>query len=126
MPPPSAGNGSAMRAAPIGLFFFDAPPRLIQAAVDQGRITHADTRCSAGAVAIAGGVALALRGGRIDTDRFLEAFAWGVATVDSSMGAALMELRSLVSVPPNEAAAVIRGIGRTEGNDDGWRGISPS
>ena len=49
-PPPAAGNGSAMRAAPIGLFFFDNPQRLIQAAHDQGRITHGDPRCSAGAV----------------------------------------------------------------------------
>jgi len=60
-PPPAAGNGSAMRAAPIGLFFYDNPEMLIQAAHDQGRITHKDPRSSAGAVAISGAVALALR-----------------------------------------------------------------
>ena len=49
-----------MRAAPIGLFFFDKPHMLIQAAHDQGRITHRDPRCSAGAVAISGAVALVL------------------------------------------------------------------
>jgi ADP-ribosylglycohydrolase len=29
-PPPSAGNGSAMRAGPVGLFFFDDPPGLLR------------------------------------------------------------------------------------------------
>lgn len=49
-PAPSAGNGSAMRAGPIGLIFFDQPAKLIEAARNQGRITHRDERCSAGAV----------------------------------------------------------------------------
>ena len=53
-PSPSAGNGSAMRAGPIGLLFFDDPDGLVRAAVDQGRITHQDPRCSAGGVAVAG------------------------------------------------------------------------
>jgi ADP-ribosylglycohydrolase len=60
-PSPSAGNGSAMRAGPIGLMFFNVPDQLVRAACDQGRITHQDPRCSAGAVAIAGAVSLALR-----------------------------------------------------------------
>ena len=48
-PPPSAGNGSAMRAGPIGLLFYDEPDGLVRAAHEQGFITHRDTRCSAGA-----------------------------------------------------------------------------
>jgi len=57
-PAPAAGNGSAMRAAPVGLFFWDDPEALIAAAHDQGRITHQDLRCSAGAIAIAGATAI--------------------------------------------------------------------
>jgi ADP-ribosylglycohydrolase len=49
-----------MRAAPIGLFYWNRPRERVQAAHDQGRITHADPRCSAGAAAIAGAVAMAL------------------------------------------------------------------
>src|SRR4029077_10898933 len=49
-PAPAAGNGSAMRAAPIGLFFCGDPDGLVRAAHDQGRITHQDRRCSAGAI----------------------------------------------------------------------------
>src|SRR5262249_39548869 len=59
-PAPAAGNGSAMRAAPVGLFFWDDPEALIAAAHDQGRITHQDPRCSAGAIAIAGATAIVL------------------------------------------------------------------
>jgi ADP-ribosylglycohydrolase len=76
-PAPSAGNGSAMRAGPVGLLYFDKPDALIAAAHDQGRITHADPRCSAGAIAIAGAVALALDDAPIDPARFLgELAAW--------------------------------------------------
>src|SRR5918998_1675940 len=64
-PAPSAGNGSAMRAGPIGLLFFDDHESLIRAARDQGSTTHRDPRCSAGSVAIAGAVALALQDEKI-------------------------------------------------------------
>jgi ADP-ribosylglycohydrolase len=60
-PPPSAGNGSAMRAGPVGLFCFGSSDDLVRTAHDQGRITHKDRRCSAGAIAIAGAVALSLQ-----------------------------------------------------------------
>jgi ADP-ribosylglycohydrolase len=60
--PLAAGNGSAMRAAPIGLMYWDDEERMIAAAHDQGRVTHQDPRCSAGAAAVAGAVALGLRG----------------------------------------------------------------
>ncbi len=84
-PPPSAGNGSAMRAAPIGLMFFDDTDALCQAAHDQGRITHIDRRCSAGAVAIAGAVALALNGEPIDPETFLLWLSQWVASVELSL-----------------------------------------
>ncbi len=35
-PAPNAGNGSAMRAGPIGLIFYDDPSQLVQAACDRG------------------------------------------------------------------------------------------
>ncbi len=60
-PAPAAGNGSAMRAAPVGLLFAHDPSAMVRAAHDQGRITHSDPRCSAGAIAIAGAVATVIR-----------------------------------------------------------------
>src|SRR5918998_326918 len=74
-PPPSAGNGSAMRAGPIGLIFYDDPEGLVRAATEQGVITHADPRCSAGAITIAGAVAFALRGRPVEPTPFLARLA---------------------------------------------------
>jgi ADP-ribosylglycohydrolase len=106
-PSPAAGNGSAMRAGPIGLLFFDAPPALIVAARDQGRSTHADRRCSAGAVAVAGGVALALRPGPLQLTGFVSTLSWWAAAIDPSVAAALARLEGLVALPPEQARAEI-------------------
>jgi len=98
--PPNAGNGSAMRAGPIGLMFFDEPDRLIAAATDQGRITHADRRCSAGAVAIAGAVALVLREDAVEPKAFLAQLAEWAGTVENSVGTALNLLCEWIELPP--------------------------
>ena len=50
-------NGSAMRTAPIGLWHHDDPAALAKAAADVSRITHADPRCLAGAVAVSAAIA---------------------------------------------------------------------
>jgi ADP-ribosylglycohydrolase len=60
-PSPSAGNGAAMRAAPIGLCFPDMSERL-RVADEQARVTHLDERSRAAAVLVADAVALALQG----------------------------------------------------------------
>src|SRR5918994_5421610 len=100
-PSPSAGNGSAMRAGPIGMLFFDDPERLVRAAYDQGRITRQDPRCSAGAVvAIAGAVALALSGEGIVAERFLSRLAGWAAPVEESVADGLRELKDWIPLPP--------------------------
>jgi ADP-ribosylglycohydrolase len=106
-PPPSAGNGSAMRAGPIGLFFYDDPERLIQAAHDQGRITHLDPRCSAGTVAVAGAVALALRNETIDPERFLNQLSEWAEKLEPSVSGAIRQLSAWIALPPDEAVAFI-------------------
>lgn len=68
-PAPSAGNGSAMQVGPIGLIFSDDSQQLIQAGHDQGRITHQDKRCSAGA--IAGAVRISLNSKKTNIEQFL-------------------------------------------------------
>jgi ADP-ribosylglycohydrolase len=124
-PPPSAGNGSAMRAGPIGLFYFDDPEGMVRAAHDQGRITHRDPRCSAGAVAIAGAVALALRGEQIDASRFLTRLTGWAGQMDESVAYAIERLARWVDLPAKEAAPLIASVGRTPDYVDGWQGISP-
>ena len=50
---PSAGNGAAMRIAPIGLWYADRPDELRRAASEASLQTHTDPRAIAAAVAVA-------------------------------------------------------------------------
>jgi ADP-ribosyl-[dinitrogen reductase] hydrolase len=68
-----AGNGSVMRIAPVPLRFRSSPARMVQAAIDTSRVTHADPRATWGCVAVAQGIAHLLDGG--DVDGVLEAAA---------------------------------------------------
>ena len=123
--PPSAGNGSAMRAGPVGLMFFDNPEGLIKSAYDQGRITHQDRRCSAGAVAIAGAVALALQADSIDSRQFLFRLSEWAHTIEHTVSSALLQLIEWISLPPDEAVKFISKAGLGPGYYDEWHGISP-
>jgi ADP-ribosylglycohydrolase len=114
-----------MRAGPIGLFYFDDPEGMVRAAHDQGRITHRDPRCSAGAVAIAGAVALALRGEQIDASRFLTRLTGWAGQMYESVAYAIERLAGWVDLPAKEAAPLIASVGRTPDYVDGWQGISP-
>lgn len=124
-PPPSAGNGSAMRAGPIGLLFFDDPEGLVRAAQIQGRITHRDRRCSAGAVAIAAAVAFALVEKPLDPDRFLVRLNKLVEPIDPSVAEGLSLLTGWLRLPPGEAASLISRFGIEPGYLDAFEGISP-
>jgi len=126
-PAPSAGNGSAMRAAPVGLLFFDNTQLLVQAAYDQGRITHKDLRCSAGAVAISGAVALVLQNKPINPDSFLSSLADCVGQIKPTFAVELRKLIELISTPPDEAVDFINRAGIDEDylNEEEWQGISP-
>jgi len=59
-PPPRAGNGAAMRAGPIGLFFYYDVDKCLHAAHNQGFITHQALASTGGALAIATATAMAL------------------------------------------------------------------
>jgi len=126
-PAPSAGNGSAMRAAPVGLLFFDNTQLLVHAAYDQGRITHRDSRCSAGAVAISGAVALVLQGKPISPDLFLFSLADLVKLIEPTFSAELIKLIQWISMPPDKAVDFISKAGIDEDylDEDEWQGISP-
>jgi ADP-ribosylglycohydrolase len=123
--PPSAGNGSAMRAGPVGLFFFDDPQGLVRAAVDQGRITHKDKRSSAGAVAIAGSVALALRDRPVDAEAFTAELSGWVGAVEGTLASFIQELPKWLALPPDDAAGHISGAGLPPDFNYQWDGITP-
>lgn len=125
-PAPMAGNGSAMRVGPIGLLFYDSPDELLRAAHDQGRATHADPRCSAGAVLIAGAVAVALRTTDIEVASFVDHLAELAATFDDAMADEVRRLPEWLALPPAQAGPVIARAGdRGDMPDRGWDGIAP-
>src|SRR5205807_8074791 len=96
-----------MPAGPIVLFFSDDPERMIQAAHDQGRITHQDPRCSAGAVLIAGAVALALPSETIDVARFLNQLSEWVERIEPSVAGLIRQVEGWIALPPEDAVAHI-------------------
>ena len=124
-PSPSAGNGSAMRAGPIGLMFFDDPELMMKAAHDQGRITHQDAQCSGGSVAIAGAVALALQPGTINTDDFVSQLVEWVSNYHQPFADYLLKLPEWLELSPPKAARLISKIGDNPDYPGQWRWISP-
>ncbi len=124
-PPPSAGNGSAMRVAPIGLFFHDDPEGLIKAAHDQGIITHKDKRCSAGSVAVAGAVALALTSKRIDVYEFLHQLSKWTEGIDSTFSIYLLNLSEWINLSPSHAFEKVSTTGMDPSFYFDFQGITP-
>jgi ADP-ribosylglycohydrolase len=124
-PPPYAGNGSAMRAGPIGLIFWDNSKKLINAAINQGIITHRDPRCSAGAIAISGAVFLAINSQIIDQNKFLIQLQRWVEPISSDMSSGINDLNLILKLSPEDAYKEIKLIGVDSEYFDIWFGISP-
>jgi ADP-ribosylglycohydrolase len=102
-PPPNAGNGSAMRAGPVGLLFWNDTERLIRAAHDQGRITYHDPRCGGGCVTIAGAVALVVQQGDLDIPQFLGQLSSWSRSFDPIIADALESMTGWLELSQEEA-----------------------
>lgn len=124
-PTPSAGNGSAMRAGPVGLLFYDELDDVARSARGQGIITHRDTRCSAGAIAIAGAVALALRKSPVERLDFLGRLSELTVRVHAPLADALVSLSGWVTLRPEQAVTCISRVGLDHEPDEGWDEITP-
>jgi len=122
-PPPYAGNGSAIRAGPLGLIFSD-PAKIVGVAQEQSRITHLDSRCAAGAVAIALAVSIAAREARIVPGSFLEEIVSGVSEIDRTVARALEESIRWAGLDPASAARRIHETGLDFEYPGGRQGIS--
>jgi ADP-ribosylglycohydrolase len=111
-----------MRAGVLGLVYGDHPDILIRLAHEQGMITHADPRCSAGAVAMAGAIALASRNVCPDSENFLNPLCQWSQRIEPSLASGLRRLGELLCVPKEQAAEAISRIGVPPGVDSQWRG----
>lgn len=110
-PAGEAGNGTAMRAAPVGLLLCHDHAAMISVAHQQGWITHHDPRCSAGSVAIAGATALAVTGEATDASALCARLAEWTEPFDSELARALLELPGWVGRAPEDALAEISRVG---------------
>jgi ADP-ribosylglycohydrolase len=123
-PSPYAGNGSAMRAAPLGLLFGGNSAALVAAAREQSRITHLDPRCAAGSVAVAGAAFLATAPGPVDPRELLRQLTIWVGPEDMSVARAVAGVEAWLPLEPSAAAARLRAEGLDPGHVSPWLGIS--
>jgi ADP-ribosylglycohydrolase len=121
-PAPYAGNGSAMRAGPLGLLLHDRHV-MCRAAREQSRITHHDPRCAAGAVVVACAVAIAGRGQPVEPEVFLAEIAGSAEEEDASVAAAVRGLLKWYTLAPDAAANHVHQSG-LDPEHPRWQGIS--
>jgi ADP-ribosylglycohydrolase len=102
----SRGNGAAMRVAPVGAYFPDAPRRAATEAAASAEVTHAHPEGIAGAVAVAVAASLAgaarLAGSPPEPRAFLDAVTPHVPEGRVRVG--LGRARRLLGAPVAEAA----------------------
>lgn len=123
-PPPRAGNGTAMRVAPIALIYAREHNLLIRYAREQGWITHRDPRCDAGSVAVALAIAQALAQDTTPAE-FLQSISDAITPFAEDFGSAVLDLEQMVPEQPAIAAEWAANVGLEEGVETGWPGISP-
>jgi ADP-ribosyl-[dinitrogen reductase] hydrolase len=104
--PGSYGNGTAMRAAPIGVYFRDDFKEVVKVCKVDSAITHASEEAEAGSIAIAYAAALASQN---DTEDLLDR-VHGVLP-ESKVKSIIYSLNSLVKAKHIPAAAALRVLG---------------
>lgn len=124
-PSPAAGNGSAMRAGPIGLIFAHDRETLLSASFAQSYITHQDSRCGAGSAVIAGAVARSVREETENPFDFINDLALLAREFDEGFAEAVMSLHEWCRLEPDEALQKIRVAGLQPGTESDWPGVSP-
>ncbi len=124
-PAPSAGNGTAMRAGPVGLFYYNDPDKLCEVAHLQGYGTHQDPRCSAGSIAIAGAVALALTMEEIEPVAFCNQLAAWMEPYDKGFSGYIRMLPNCLHSSFDTCVEKLLAIDRTGDMTSHWPGVSP-
>jgi ADP-ribosylglycohydrolase len=82
----SYGNGGAMRAAPIGAYFFGDPERAAIEAKRSAQVTHAHPEGQAGAIAVAAAASIVASDESMDKTSFLKAVLQYVPTSKTREG----------------------------------------
>jgi len=103
--PESKGNGSTIRTAPIGLYYHDDLPTLIEIARHSSLITHGHPSAVAGAIANAVAVASAL--GDISPDCVLPTIIEATEAISGEFVHKLRQVPEVLALPPDGAFDVL-------------------
>jgi ADP-ribosylglycohydrolase len=114
----SAGNGAAMRAAPVGIWYFDDLDALVDASVEAARVSHRDPRSVAVAVAVSLMTALAFNSTRLKPGPTLIEIAERVLKIDTGVSDHLFRLFEWFKKPEEDAVERIVATGQF----GHWRG----
>lgn len=100
----SMGNGTAMRAAPFGIYFRDDIDALVEVCKIDSAITHASDEAEAGSLAIALATAYAIKG---DTSDLINKI--GQHLPDTKVNSAIYSLNALLDnrVSPQQALQIL-------------------
>lgn len=109
-----AGNGSAMRAAPVGLWNYEHPEMIEQDAVTSSIITHRDSRSIAGAIAVAKAVQLCLNADTLDSLAFIEEVSLAVRKTSEPFARWISQLGRLLGMRLTEALPRIYSAGNPD------------
>jgi ADP-ribosylglycohydrolase len=109
-----AGNGAAMRAAPIGLWDYAYPDRIVRDAEVSGVITHKDPRAVAGAIAVARAVALCVNSQEIEPAGFIANVSESVRGTSELFADCIGDLGGWLNMEPSEALPSIYASGEPD------------
>lgn len=122
LPAPYAGNGAAMRAAPLGLLYGHDPRLLARVVADQARVTHQDPRAAAGALGVATAAWLAARREPVRPVEFLVEVSRAVEPIDPGTATVVWDMGTWAHLPPDQAAGMLQE--HEPEARGGWHGIS--
>lgn len=109
-----AGNGTAMRAAPIGLWNHARPDMIESDAEVSSIITHKDPRSVGGTIAVAKAVAICVNSDEIAAPDFLRDISDGVRTRSALFADCIDELSGWLDMEPSEALPLIYASGEPD------------
>jgi len=114
----NAGNGAAMRAAPVGLWYSDDHDALVPAAVEAAEVTHRDPRSVSAAVAVALMTAHAVGSEELEPVVVLNEIALRVLEIDTGVSDHLLRLADWLADSEEDVAERIVATGQF----GPWRG----
>ncbi|MEM7164600.1 MAG: ADP-ribosylglycohydrolase family protein [Planctomycetota bacterium] len=120
-----AGNGAAMRAAPLGLWNHDRPHELLHDVELTSRITHTDVRAVAGAAVVATSVSYNLTHHDVILGDFLDVVGQAAGHFSDGFAQSLQQLPRLLSLREEEAVAEIAKSGLDSAYRESSDGITP-